>query len=194
MGVAVEGLVALSTTKASTAALQSLMLAEQRRIFLLCQRLLQDREEADAATQDVFLKAWLALEKDARIITDAGKWLVRIAVNTCLDRLRSRRWQIWRRRPAPDDEETILLMAPVRGPTAEDKVFALEIGRRLRDAMKKLSGRQLAVFTLRHYEERTLEDIAGLLEMEVGTVKAHLARALLKMREELRDLYHERQC
>lgn len=193
MGVAVEGLVAAAaTTKVTIAGFQSWMLAEQHRIFLLCQRLLADSEDADAATQDVFLKAYLALEKDTRPIAEPGKWLTRIAVNTCLDRLRSRRWQLWRRRPRQEDEEVILAMAPAAGPNAEDRIFARQIGRRLRDALERLSPRQRTVFLLRHFDDLSLEEIAGTLGMEIGTVKAHLWRALDKLRNELGDLYHGR--
>src|SRR5580700_9323035 len=68
------------------------MTSEQRRVYALCQRLLQDRDEADSATQDVFLKAYQALKKDdAKELDDPARWVTRIAVNTCLDRLRSRK-------------------------------------------------------------------------------------------------------
>ena len=78
------------------------MTSEQRRIYSLCQRFLQDRDEADSATQDVFLKAFQALKReDAKELDDPARWVTRIAVNTCLDRLRSRKWQFWRRRPSP---------------------------------------------------------------------------------------------
>ena len=67
----------------------SWMLSEQRRVYSLCRRLLQDQDEADCATQDVFLKAYQALQKeDAKALEDPARWLTRIAVNTCLDRLR----------------------------------------------------------------------------------------------------------
>lgn len=165
------------------------MLAEQRRVFLLCQRMLGEADEADSATQDAFFKAYRALEKQAVPPDEPAKWLTRIAVNTCLDRLRSRRWQFWRRRPAPDDEQLILAMAPSALPDAEDQVFARQIGGRLAAALDRLSGRQRAVFTLRHYEDRSLDEIADLLELDVGTVKAHMARAVAKLREELKDLY-----
>src|SRR5450755_1342354 len=86
------------------------MTLEQRRVYALCQRLLRDRDEADSATQDVFLKAYQALRKpDAPEIDDPARWLTRIAVNACMDRLRSRKWQLWRRRPSPEDEQAILL-------------------------------------------------------------------------------------
>ena len=45
------------------------------------------------------------------------------------------------------------------------------------------------VFSLRHYEDRSLAEIAGILKLDVGTVKAHLFRAITKLRVELKDLY-----
>jgi len=173
----------------------SWMVSEQRRIFLLCRRLLQDPDEADSATQDVFLKAYKALSKaegNAAELDNPAKWVARIAVNTCLDRLRSKAWEIWRRRPAAEDEEVILQMTPSGEPDAESQLFAKQIQQRLEMALAKLSARQRAVFSLRHYEAMPLEEIAGVLKLDVGTVKAHLFRAITKLREELKDLYKPR--
>jgi RNA polymerase sigma-70 factor, ECF subfamily len=185
-----ERLGAEISVEASTREFSSWMVSEQKRIFLLCRRLLQDPEDADAATQDTFLKAWQALNRSAGSDPqDPGKWLTRIAVNTCLDRLRSRRWQFWKKRPSPDDETTILSMAPALGPGAEDKIFASQIGDRLAGALSRLSARQRAVFILRHYEDQSLAEIAGVLNLNIGTVKIHLFRAIERLREELHDLY-----
>ena len=170
------------------------MVSEQKRIFLLCRRLLQDPDEADSATQDVFLKAYRALSKQTEMtdLENPGKWVTRIAVNTCLDRLRSKHWQIWRRRPAAADEERILQMTPGSGADAEAQLFAKQIQRRLELALARLSGRQRAVFSLRHFDAMPLEEIAEVLKLDVGTVKAHLFRAIGKLREELKDLYTAR--
>src|SRR5580704_4847934 len=169
------------------------MASEQRRVYALCQRFLQDRDEADSATQDVFLKAYQALKRDdPKELDDPARWVTRIAVNTCLDRLRSRKWQFWRKRPSSEDEQAILQMAASRAPEAEDYYFASEIGTRLAVALEKLSPRQRAVFTLRHFEELSLEEIGSLLGLDVGTVKAHMFRAVAKLRVELRDLYGNR--
>lgn len=166
------------------------MTSEQRRIYSLCQRFLQDRDEADSATQDVFLKAFQALSREgAANLEDPARWLTKIAVNTCLDRLRSRKWQFWRKRPAPEDERAILAMAPSCAPEAEDRYFAGEISKRLNAAIAKLSPRQRAVFTLRHFEEMSLEEIGGVLGLDVGTVKAHMFRAMGKLRADLGDVY-----
>jgi RNA polymerase sigma-70 factor (ECF subfamily) len=166
------------------------MASEQRRVYALCQRLLQDRDEADSATQDVFLKAYQALKRDsAKELEDPARWLTRIAVNTCLDRLRSHKWQFWRRRPSAEDERAILGMAAATAPDAEDRYFAGQIAARLNAALDRLSPRQRVVFTLRHFEDMSLEEIGKFLGLDVGTVKAHMFRAVSKLRDDLRDLY-----
>ena len=169
----------------------SWMTSEQRRIFLLCRRMLQDEDEADSATQDVFLKAYRALNgrEDSPEFDNLGKWVTRIAVNTCLDRLRSKSWKMWQKRPAPQDEEVILQMTPGRLPDAERQLFSKEIQQRLENALTKLSDRQRAVFALRHYDAMPIDEIAEVLKLDTGTIKAHLFRALSKLREELKDLY-----
>ena len=165
------------------------VLREQRRIFLLCLRMMQDRDEADMATQDCFVKAHRALTASQMELDDPSKWITRIAVNTCLDRLRSRSWKIWRRRPSHDDETFILANAAEVSPSAESRAFAGEIAARLQSAIGELSERQRAVFLLRHYEDRKLDEIAEILGLDVGTVKAHMARAVAKLRTLLQDLY-----
>jgi RNA polymerase sigma-70 factor, ECF subfamily len=172
----------------------SWMASEQRRVFSLCRRMLQDPDEADSATQDVFLKAYKALSKrtDSAELDNPGKWVTRIAVNTCLDRLRSKTWKIWQRRPAAEDETRILEMTPAGAVDAESQMFARQIQHRLELALQKLSVRQRAVFSLRHFDAMPLDDIAEILKLDVGTVKAHLFRAISKMREELKDLYTAR--
>jgi RNA polymerase sigma-70 factor (ECF subfamily) len=168
----------------------SWMVAEQKRVFQICYRLLGQRDEADTATQEVFLKAYRALGGPGNQVPEVpAKWLTRVTVNTCLDRLRSRRWQFWRQRPRPENEQIILAMTPDRAPSAEDRLFAAQISVRLAAALRSLSPRQRAVFILRHYEDLSLEEIGASLGLEVGTVKAHMARAVAKLREDLRDLY-----
>jgi RNA polymerase sigma factor, sigma-70 family len=187
MGSVASGIAADRPVPACVSDFASWMAAEQRRIFLLCHRLLQDPDEASSATQDVFLKAYRALGKsESDQPEEPARWLARIAVNTCLDRLRSKRWQIWRRRGSPEHhEETLVSLQP----SAEDRVFADQIQVRLGRAMEKLSLRQRAVFTLKHYEDRSLEEIAAILDLDVGSVKSHMFRATSKLRNELRDLY-----
>jgi RNA polymerase sigma-70 factor (ECF subfamily) len=169
------------------------MTAEQRRVFLLCQHMLQDLDEAASAAQDTFLKAFRVWRKTGfGDLDDPAKWVTRIAVNTCLDRLRSRRWQFWRWGSRQAGQDVVLTLAADSRPSSEDRVLGGEIARRLGEALERLSPRQRAVFTLRHFEDRSLDEIGGILGLDTGTVKAHLFRALTKLRNELRDLYGAR--
>ncbi len=171
---------------------EALMAEEQRRIYVLCLRMLRNRDEADSATQDVFVKAYKALNKSrSAAIADPPKWLTRVAVNTCLDRLRSKRWLFWQRRISYDDPE-ILRSSYTESPNQEEALLGREIARRLETALEKLSIRQQSVFLLRHEENFTLDEIGEFLGLDTGTVKAHMARAIHKLREELRDLYGRR--
>lgn len=192
MGLMADQIVASAAAVEPTSDFSAWMRAEQRRIFLLCQRMLGEADEADSATQDIFLKAYKSVYVDGQQPDDPARWLTRVAVNTCLDRLRSRRWQFWRKRPAAADEALILAMTPSSSPNAEREAFSREIATRLAKALDKLSARQKAVFSLRHYEDKSLDEIGELLDLDTGTVKAHMARAVAKLREELKDLYQTR--
>jgi RNA polymerase sigma-70 factor, ECF subfamily len=169
----------------------SWMASEQRRIFLLCRRMLGDADEADSVTQDVFLKAYRSisrLEQDVVEIEHPDKWLTRIAVNTCLDHLRSKTWKFWRRL-AGEKEDAILEMEVDCHPDAERQIASKQIVLRLEQALTRLSSRQPAVFTLRHFDGMPLDEIADVLKLDTGTVKVHLFRAISKLRSELNDLY-----
>ena len=169
------------------------MQAEQRRVWCICQRMLGSQDEADSAAQDAFLKAFQALQKsNAAVLEDPSRWISRIAVNTCLDRLRSRKWQFWRKRPGVEEEAWLLATTSSPRPEAEDKCFAREIRSRLELALNRLSPRQRVVFTLRHFEDQSLEEIGVVLGLETGTVKAHMFRAVSKLRDELREFYGAR--
>jgi len=190
MGEMAESVPVTTTAGIEPCDFEAWMRAEQRRVFMLCRRLLGDADEADTASQEVFLKAYRAMSGMGMAdVSDPAKWLTRVAVNTCLDRLRSRRWRFWRQRPSQEDEATILALAASTGPDAEDKLFAREIAARMSTALEGLSPRQRTVFALRHFEDHSLEEISEILGLDLGTVKAHLARALAKLRNELKDLY-----
>jgi RNA polymerase sigma-70 factor, ECF subfamily len=169
---------------------ESLMRQEQRRIYLLCLRFLRDSDEADSATQDAFIKAFRILKRsDGNGIREPAKWLTRVAVNNCLSRLNSGRWLFWRRRISGDDEQTLLQLMPAAGLNQEELLIRREKMKKLSQSLRKLSARQRMVFIMRHDEGRSLNEIAEALDLDLGTVKAHMARAVSKLREELRDLY-----
>lgn len=166
---------------------------EQRRVYLLCLRLLRNADDADSAAQDAFVRAHAALRRDdGELIRSPDQWLTRIAVNLCLDRMRSRSWKFWARRIPGGSEGDLLDRVHSGSPEPDRALLAREVAGRITRAVRRLSPRQQAVFLLRHEEDRSLEEIGGLLGLDIGTVKAHLSRALKKLRCELSDLYAKR--
>ena len=65
--------------------------------------------------------------------------------------------------------------------------MAVQLRAAIERAERKLSSQQKVIFRLRHYEDRSLEDIAQLLGLRSGTVRAHLFRAIHKIRQELAE-------
>ena len=152
--------------------------------FLLAS--LRDVDLAETLTQECFLKAhrnW----KHFRGESSAMTWLMRIAINLQKDHWRNRRLQFWRytRANAVDlDDASDWLPSGER--SAEQQMLARERVAQVWKAVEGLSERQRTVFLLRYVEERELSEIARSTGLSEGTVKAHLSRALARVRAELR--------
>lgn len=161
----------------------------QPKITRIAYRLLKDVGEADCAAQESFLRAWENLNA-FREGSTFETWLTRICLNWCKDRLKRRRVVLYfhqapegaRQEPGPRDA-----LASTE-PSPERRARSREIGDRLREAIDSLSPRQKTVFTLKHFEELSIPEIAELMGLDSGTVKSHLFRAAQKVRERLRDL------
>jgi RNA polymerase sigma-70 factor, ECF subfamily len=145
----------------------------------------RDVDLAETLTQDCFLKAhrnWSHFRGESSAMT----WLMRIAINLQKDHWRSRRLQFWRltRTNAVDlDDASDWLPSGER--TAEQQMLAREQVANVWRAVEKLSGRQRTVFLLRYVEDLDLKEIAEATGLSEGTVKAHLSRALGRVRLEL---------
>ena len=145
----------------------------------------RDVDLAETLTQDCFLKAhrnWSSFRGESSAMT----WLMRIAINLQKDHWRNRRMQFWRqtRTNAVDlDEASDWLPSGER--SVEQKMLAREQVAHVWRAVEGLSERQRTVFLLRYVEELELREIAQATGLSEGTVKAHLSRALGRVRAEL---------
>jgi RNA polymerase sigma-70 factor (ECF subfamily) len=145
----------------------------------------RDPDLAETLTQDCFLKAhrnWGSFRGESSAMT----WLMRIAINLQKDHWRNRRMQFWRqtRTNAVDLDEASEWL-PSGESSAEQKLLARERVGQVWTAVKGLSERQRTIFLLRYVEERELAEIAAMTGLSEGTVKAHLSRALGRVRTEL---------
>jgi RNA polymerase sigma-70 factor (ECF subfamily) len=161
----------------------------QRKITRIAYRFLRDTGEADCAAQESFLRAYQNLGA-FREGSTFETWLTRICINWCKDRLKRRRLVVFFHQ-APEREgsegEDPGDLAPAEGPSPERRAAGKEIRERLRAAMGGLSPRQRAIFTMKHFEEMSIPDIAEVTGLDSGTIKSHLFRAAQKMRERLAD-------
>jgi RNA polymerase sigma-70 factor (ECF subfamily) len=146
----------------------------QRPLFNVAYRMLGDAEEARDATQVAFVKAWRGLPT-YRSEYKFFSWLYRILVNQALSQRR-------RRRPAEELDER--LEAP--GGTPEQQLEASERDHGVREAIGTLSDEHRQVIVLRHYLQKSYEEIAEMLGIPAKTVKSRLFTARRVLGSELR--------
>ncbi len=191
-GIALEPMTRATTdeiagldVETATAEFTRVVVLHRPRIFRFLLASTRDVDLAETLTQECFLKAhchWGSFRGDSSAMT----WLMRIAINLQKDHWRNRRMQFWRyaRTNAVDvDDASEWLASGER--SAEQQMLAKEQVGHVWQAVKGLSERQRTVFLLRYVEEQELSEIARATGLSEGTVKAHLSRALGKVRAEL---------
>jgi RNA polymerase sigma-70 factor (ECF subfamily) len=145
----------------------------------------RDVDLAETLTQECFLKAhrnWSSFRGESSAMT----WLMRIAINLQKDHWRNRRMQFWRTtRVNSVDLDEASEWLPSNEGSAEQHLLARERVGQVWEAVKGLSERQRTVFLLRFVEEQELSEIAGATGLSEGTIKAHLSRAVARVRAEL---------
>jgi RNA polymerase sigma-70 factor (ECF subfamily) len=155
----------------------------QKRILILTQRYILNREDADDAVQEIFIKVYDNLGK-FKLKSSLGTWIYRIAVNHCLEikRKESSKKNLYIVKDY--DEHIDKITSEFKSP--EQVVEEKELANRINDIVnRKLSKNQKAVFMLRYLDELPIKDIAYILDMKEGTVKTHLGRSYDKIREEI---------
>lgn len=159
----------------------------QRRVYRVLYLLLGDAESADTLTQECFLRAYRkrkSFRGECRIDT----WLLRIAVNLARDHRRNRRSSFWKRLVGLESE----------GAQAADKISdpraspeRIVLAQHQLQAVWAVAGtlpqQQRTIFLLRFAEDMTLAEISSVMGLRIGSVKAHLFRAIRTIRAALKE-------
>jgi RNA polymerase sigma-70 factor (ECF subfamily) len=142
-------------------AFELLLQRYQNKVFRLAISILREPARAEDATQDTFVKLWQALpDYDGRAAVST--WLYTIARNTCLSDVRAQSYRAagpLEDSPEPSVRETVSKAAEVR------------------ELLDRLPEAQRQVVTLFYLQERSVQDVAQMLDLPEGTVKSSLYRA-----------------
>ena len=167
-------------------AFSELLRRYEGKIFRLALHITQNREDAEDVLQEAFLKAYEHLDQfqgQSRFYT----WIVRIAVNQALMKLRKRKSD---RSVSLDDtidtgEDTVAREIAAWDENPEQRYSREEINEILGSAIDGLAPIYRAVFVLRDVDGLSTEEAAGALDLSVPAVKSRLLRARLQLRDKL---------
>jgi RNA polymerase sigma-70 factor, ECF subfamily len=158
----------------------------ERNVYRLARHITQNPEDAEDVLQETFLKAYEHL-RDFQGNSKFYTWLVRIAVNQALMKLRKRKTDASVSLDDPYDtgEENLVREIAVWDPNPEQTCSREELRAILEKAVDSLPPTFRAVFALRDIEELSTEETAVILNLSVPAVKSRLLRARLRLREKL---------
>jgi RNA polymerase sigma-70 factor (ECF subfamily) len=155
------------------------------RIFRLAQNITRNREDAEEVSQDSFTRAFLHMDSfrgDSRFYT----WLVRIAINQSLMKLRTRRLrEVHFDRPVTTEDTPFAAEVADDTPTPEQRYSQEELQHILAQAMGELPLTLREVLHLREVEERSTGETARILGLSIAAVKSRGLRGRQKLRQAL---------
>lgn len=153
----------------------------QRAIYNFAYRLLGNRDEAEDATQDAFVRAFQHLYR-FRVGEPFRPWLYRIASNACTDRLRRRG-----RFVDPGEDDFRLEQGTASEPDPAESLERREAIQEVREAIDSLPEAYRKLFVLAHLQHLSYNDLVRITGLPMTIVKNRLYRARLMLKEKLSD-------
>jgi len=167
-------------------AYKKLMAKYHDQIYNFIYRMVHDREQVEDLTQEAFIKAFQSLETFNEEYA-FSTWLYKIATNNSIDYIRKRKLQMYSiDKPIESKDSDYVFELPDENYEADGEFIRTQRAALLQDAIDKLPEKYRRVIQLRHMEERSYEEIAKLLKLPIGTVKAHIFRAREILYKQLR--------
>jgi RNA polymerase sigma-70 factor (ECF subfamily) len=178
--------------KGKEVAYRELLRRYQRPVFSLIYRMVRDRELAEDLAQETFVKVLNALDR-YRSEYKFSSWVFKIANNAAIDHLRRKELDTLSLEGGPDatTPERVEATALQLGDQTEsplDELEARELGSTLEKAIGSLRPEYRSCIILRHVEGRPYDEIAGILDLPLGTVKTYIHRARAELKECLEGL------
>ncbi|WP_102225244.1 sigma-70 family RNA polymerase sigma factor [Acidimangrovimonas sediminis] len=160
------------------AAFGALYSAASAKLFGVCLRILNNRAEAEEALQEVFTRVWINAGRFDADRARAMTWLIAIARNHCIDRVRARRDDI-----LPDDTGDPFARMPDPAPGAEARAMAQSEARRISECFDTLEPARAEAVRGAYLEGLSYADLAKRHAIPLNTVRTWLRRGLLRLKE-----------
>jgi len=156
-------------------------------IFNFIFRMVHDRQQVEDLTQEAFIKAFASL-KNFNEEYAFSTWLYKIATNNCIDYIRKRKLPTYSiNKPIQSRDSDYTYEIPDVTFQPDRQIIAGQRTKLLQQAISRLPEKYKRVIHLRHTEERSYEEIAEMLKLPIGTVKAHIFRAREMLYKYLRE-------
>jgi RNA polymerase sigma factor (sigma-70 family) len=156
-------------------------------IYNLIYRMIRNKDEVEDLTQEAFIKAFTSLSS----FNDEfafSTWLYKIATNNCIDYIRRKKLQTFSiDKPIESKESDFIYELPDSTYEPDQELIDHQRKKLLEDAISSLPAKYRQVIHLRHVEEKEYQEIAAILKLPLGTVKAHIFRAREMLNKYLRD-------
>jgi RNA polymerase sigma-70 factor (ECF subfamily) len=157
-------------------------------VYYMLLKMVNNSDDAEDLTIESFSKAFRRLDQYTPQFA-FSTWLFKIASNHCIDHIRKRRIRAISIDTGITNEDGENFVIPVKEDSLdpEETMQKEERIKRMRDVVEKLKPKYKRLVELRYFEEKSYEEIAELLELPLGTVKAQLFRARDFMFELMKD-------
>jgi RNA polymerase sigma-70 factor (ECF subfamily) len=167
-------------------AYQRLMEKYHDAIYNFIYRMIHDREQVEDLTQEAFIKAFASLKSFNEEFA-FSTWLYKIATNNSIDYIRKKKLQMYSiDKPIESKDSDFAFELPDESAEADKHLISGQRAQLVREAINQLPEKYRQVILLRHAEERSYEEIAKMLKLPIGTVKAHIFRARELLYRQLR--------
>lgn len=173
--------------RGDNAAYKRLMKKYHDAIYNFIYRMVREKQQVEDLTQEAFIKAFSSLASFNEEYA-FSTWLYKIATNNSIDYIRKRKLQTFsidKKIESTDSEYGFEL--PDDSYETDKEMISDQRAVMLNEAIKKLPEKYRRVIHLRHVEERSYEEIAQILKLPIGTVKAHIFRAREMLYKRLKD-------
>ena len=165
--------------KGDVQAFEELMQSHESRIYAIALRMMGNREDAQDCLQEAMLRVYRAIGSFKGQST-FSTWVYRITMNTCLDELRRRK----ARKVTSLDSLVDNGWSPTdTGDTPEEHGLRVEKQNALNQAIQSLPDDMRAAIILRDVKGYSYDEIASILDANVGTIKSRISRGREKLRE-----------